>query len=94
MVCDHQFDCALGSSIWVGGPNWAVFWDGNHVWDSSCITIYGCRGREHNVGYIVLGHAAEERDGSANIDSVVFEGDFGRFTNSLSRKSVKVALGT
>jgi hypothetical protein len=31
----------------------------------------------------VLGHAAEQSDGSANIDAVVFEGDLGGFTNCL-----------
>jgi hypothetical protein len=31
----------------------------------------------------VLGHAAEESDGSANVHAVVFEGDLGGFTDGL-----------
>jgi hypothetical protein len=31
----------------------------------------------------MLGHAAEKSDGSANIDTVVLEGDLGGFTNGL-----------
>ena len=37
MVCDNIFNHALCSSIWVCGPNWAVFGDGDHVRYLSCI---------------------------------------------------------
>lgn len=83
MISDDGFDHAFSVSIWVGGTNWALLGNGNHVGNSSRIAVDG-RGRgEDNVGDIVLGHAAEQSDGSANIDAVVFEGDLGGFTNCL-----------
>lgn len=86
MVCDNIFNHALCSSIWVCGPNWAVFGDGDHVRYLSCIvTVDGGRRGEDDIGYIVLDHASEEGDCSANIYAIVFDWDFGGFTNSLDR---------
>ena len=86
MVGDDQFYHALRASVWIGGANWAVLRDRNHVWDSSRIAV-DSRGRgEDNVRNIVLGHAAEERDGSANVNTVVFEWDLGGFSDRLGSK--------
>jgi hypothetical protein len=83
VISDDRFDHAFSVSVWIGGANWAILRNGYHVGNSGRIAVDG-RGRgEDNVGDIVLGHAAEESDGSANIDAVVFEGDLGGFTNGL-----------
>ena len=83
MIRDDQFDCAFGSSVWIGRANWAVLGDRNHIGNSSRITINGRGGGEDDIWDIVLGHAAEESDGAANIDAVVFEGDLGGFADCL-----------
>jgi hypothetical protein len=83
VISDDRFDHAFSVSIWIGGTNWAILGNGYHVGNSSRISV-DSRGRgEDNVGDVVLGHAAEESDGSTNIDAVVFEGDLGRFTDGL-----------
>jgi hypothetical protein len=83
VISDDRFDHAFSVSIWIGGTNWAILGNGYHVGNSSRISV-DSRGRgEDNVGDVVLGHAAEESDGSANIDTVVFEGDLGGFTDGL-----------
>ena len=83
MIRDNQLDCALRASVWVCRANWAYFGNGDHVGNSSSIAIDGRRRGEDDIRDIMLGHAAEESDGSANIDAVVFEGDLGRFTDCL-----------
>jgi len=83
VISDDRFNHAFSVSIRVGGANWAILGNGYHVGNSSRIAVDG-RGRgEDNIGDIVLGHAAEKSDGSANIDAVVFEGDLGGFANGL-----------
>ncbi len=77
VICNYQFDCALGASVRVGWTNWAVLGDRNHVGKSSRITVNSRGGGEDDIGNIVLGHAPEESDGSANIDTVVFKRDLG-----------------
>lgn len=83
VISDDRFDHAFSVSIWIGGANWAILGNGYHVGNSSRIAVDGRRRGEDDVGNIVLGHAAEEGDGSTNIDAVVFEGDLGGFTNGL-----------
>lgn len=51
--------------------------DRNHVGKSSRITVHSRGGGEDDIRNIVLGHASEESDGSANIDTVVFKRDLG-----------------
>ena len=87
VIRDDQFDRALGSSVWVGRANRAVLGDRNHVGNSSRIAIDG-RGRgEDDIWDIVLGHAPEESDSSANIDAVIFERNLGRFADCLEDTS-------
>ena len=87
MISDDIFNCALGASVWVCGSNWAMFWDRNHVWNSSRITIDGGGRREDDIGDVIFAHASQKRDCAANVDAIVFEWDFGRFSNCLSHKS-------
>lgn len=87
MIGNNQLNCALGASVRVRGADGAVFGDGDHVGNSSGVAI-DSRGRgEYNVGDIVLGHAAEESDCPADVDAVVFEGNFTRFADSLYLES-------
>lgn len=76
-------DHGLCTTICVCGANWAVLGDGNHILEASRIAVDGGRGREDDVGHIVLAHGAQERNATANIDTVVFERDDARFTDSL-----------
>jgi hypothetical protein len=85
-ISDDQLDCALSSSVWISWADWAVFRDGNHVWHTGRIAVDGRGGGEDDVGDIVLLHAAKEGDGSTNIDTIVFEGDFGGFAYGLKRR--------
>lgn len=85
VIDDDQLNCALGSSVWVCGANWADLGDGDHVGNAGGIAVDGCGGGEHDVGDIVGGHAAKEGDGAANVDTVVFEGDLCRFSYGLER---------
>jgi len=83
VIRNDQFNCALGSSVWVCWANWAVLGDRNHVGNSSRIAIDGRRRGEDDIRDIVLGHAPEESDSSANINAVVFKRDLGGFANGL-----------
>lgn len=58
VIDDDQFDCALCSTVWVCGADWAVLRNGNHVGNSSRITVDGGRGGEDDVANIVGGHAS------------------------------------
>lgn len=82
-VGDDILNHGLGAAVGVGGTNGAVLGNGNHVGDSSRIAIDSCRGREDNVADIVALHGAEESYAAADIDAVVLERNFTRFTNSL-----------
>jgi len=74
----------LSSSIRVGRTNGASLRDGDHVWISRSVTINGGRRRKHNVLHAIRFHGAEERDGSSDIDTVVFNRDLGRLSNRLA----------
>ena len=82
-IRNDQFDRALGASVGVGRPDWAVLRNGDHVGYASGIAVDSRRGGEDDVGHVMLGHASQERDGSAYVDAVVFEGFLTRFTHSL-----------
>lgn len=58
VISDDQFNCALGSSVWIRRTNWAVLGDGNHVWHACRVTVDGGRGGEDDVGDIVFCHAS------------------------------------
>lgn len=84
-VFNDVLDERLGAAVRVRRTDRAVFGNGNHVLEPSRIAVHGGRGREDNVGDIMLLHRAQERDGTADIYAVVFERDLGGFTNSLVR---------
>lgn len=83
MIRDTHLNGRLGATIGVGWSNGAMFRDRDHVGDSGGISVDGGRGREDDVCHIVLGHAAEEGDRTADVDTVVFKGLFARFSNGL-----------
>ena len=58
-----------------------------HVRETGGISIDGCRRGEDNVGDVMHGHCAEESNGAANVDTVVFEWDIGGFAYGL-RESI------
>ena len=43
MVGDDGLVGGLGTAIGIGGANWTVFWNGDHVWKACRVTIDGCR---------------------------------------------------
>lgn len=72
-VLNDELDGAFGSAVWVGRADGAVLGDGNHVLESSSISVDGRGGREDDVGDIVPLHGAQEGNGAADIDAVVLE---------------------
>lgn len=76
---DHGFRAAVG----VCRANWAVLGDGDHAGNAGGVAVDGRRGREDDVGDIVLGHRPQQRDAAADIDAVVFQRDLSRLAHSL-----------
>lgn len=85
---DHDLCLAVG----VGGADWAVLGDRNHVRNAGGIAVDGGRRGEDNVGDIVLLHGAQERDAAADIDAVVLERDQAGFADSLQGCKVDDAI--
>lgn len=83
VVGDDLFHHGLGVAVRVGRADGAAFGDGDHVGEAGGVAVDGGGGREDDVGHVVLGHGAEEGDSAADVDAVVFEGDFARFTDCL-----------
>lgn len=86
-VFDDVLDGGLSSTIGVGWSDRAMFRNRNHVLKASGVAVDGRGGREDDVCDVMLFHGAEKGDGTPNIYTVVFERDFGGFTNSLVRRS-------
>lgn len=83
MVSDDALDRGLCSSIGICWADRAMFRDGNHIGESSCVAIDGSRGGEDDIKHIVFGHRTEKADCAVNIGTVIFERNFSRFSNSL-----------
>jgi hypothetical protein len=83
LVGDDILNDVLGATVDVGRTAGAVLGDGNHVLEAGGIAVDGGGGGEDDVGDIVAGHGAEEGDAAADVDTVVLEGNFARFANSL-----------
>jgi hypothetical protein len=83
VVSDDRLDHRLCATVCVGRADGAVLGDGNHVLEAGRVTVDRGRGREDDVGDIVLAHGAQERDTAAHVDAIVFEGDFARFADGL-----------
>lgn len=62
-----------------------MLWDGDHVGETGSVAVHGSRGRENDVGDIVLGHGTQQVDAASDINAVVLERDLGRLANSLSK---------
>lgn len=83
VVGDDILDGGLGAAVGVGRADGAVLGDGNHVGDTRGIAIDGGGRGEDDVGDVVAGHGAEERDAATDVDAVVLERDLGRLADSL-----------
>lgn len=71
VIGDERFHGILGVAVRIGGSEGTVLGDGNHALEACRITVHsGGRGKD-NVGDIVAGHGAEERDAAAHVDAVV-----------------------
>lgn len=65
-----------------------MFWDGNHIGKTSSISVDGSRGRKNDVCNIVSRHRAEKCDTAVDIDAIVLEGNFARFSHCLLHMSI------
>lgn len=90
-IGDDGLDHGFCASVGIGGTDGAVLGDGDHVGDAGGVAVDGRGGGEDYVGDGVGEHAAQEGDGAADVDAVVFEGYFGGFAYCLG--SVSVWLG-
>lgn len=73
-IGDDELDGGLGAAVWVGGADWAVLRNGDHVFPFCGVAVDGGGGGEDNVRDGVLLHAAKEDDGAVDVYAVVFEG--------------------
>ena len=89
MIGDDSLVRGLGATIRVGGPNWAVFGDGNHVLETGSVAVDGGRRREDDVGDIVTCHGAEKADGTVDVRAVVLQRDLARFAYRLPLVNVR-----
>ena len=83
MIGNDSLVRGFGATIWVGGPNGAVFGDGNHVLEAGSVAVDGSRRREDDVGDIVACHGAEKTDRTVDVRTVVLQRNLARFTYSL-----------
>ena len=74
MIGDDHFIGGFGTAVRIGGADWAVFWDRDHVRKTCCVAINGGGRREDDVGDVMLGHAAEQAYRTVDIGAVVFKG--------------------
>ena len=79
-IGQHLLQHALGLSIGVGNLTLGAFL-GNR--DKCRITVYGSRGTEHNILYVVLSHHVTENQSSGNIIIVILDGLAYRLTHGL-----------
>jgi hypothetical protein len=84
VVGDHSLNTELGVSVGVGRAERALFGNGDHVGEAGGIAVDGCRGREDDVGDVVLGHAAQEAERAEDVDAVVLERDLARLADGLA----------
>ena len=89
MIGNDSLVRGLGATIRVGGPNGAVFGDGNHVLEASGVAVDGGRRREDDVGDIVTCHGAEKADGTVDVGAIVLQRDLARFAYCLPLVNVR-----
>lgn len=83
VVENDILNASLCTAVSVGRANGAGLGNRNHVLEAGGVAVDGSRGGEDNVGDVVLGHGAKERDAATDVDAVVLEGDFSGFTDGL-----------
>ena len=85
VVCDHQLTGEFGVAIGVGGSQWAILWDGDHVFEPGGIAVDCSRGGVDNVGHVVVLSSAQQSQCAVNVDVVVLEWDLSGFADCLGR---------
>lgn len=83
MIGNDSLVRGFGATIRVGGPNRAVFGDGNHILEAGGVAVDGSRRREDDVGDIVTCHGAEKADRTVDVRAVVLQGNLARFAYGL-----------
>lgn len=83
MVGDAHLDGGLGASVGIRRSDRTFFGNRYHVGKAGRVAVDGSGGGKDDVRNIVLGHRAQKADGTVNIDTVVFEGNLCRFSDSL-----------
>lgn len=83
MIGNDILDNGLGATVGVGRTDGAVLRDRDHVLEAGGVAIDSSGGGEDDVGDVVLGHGSEERDATAHVHAVVFQGNLSRLANSL-----------
>lgn len=77
-ILNHGFAHDLGSSIGTVGLQPGGFGNGDDGWGA----IDSGRGGIHDTVAVELLHCAKEVNGARDIDVIIVEGDFGRFSDS------------
>jgi len=72
VIRDHALYAKLRVTVWVCRPQRALLGNGYHVREACRVAVYGCGGREDDVGDMVFLHATEEGESAADVDAVVF----------------------
>ena len=91
-VGDGGLNGELGVSVGVGRAQRTLLRNGDHVGETSGITVDGGRAGEDDVGDIVADHGAEQVDGAVDVDQVVVQGLLAGLANSLDVKK-RVSFG-
>lgn len=73
VVGDYKLDHGLSTSIRVGGADWAVLRDWDHVLPFCGIAVNGRGGGEDDIWDRVFLHAAQEDYCAVDVNTVVFE---------------------
>lgn len=91
-ISDGGLNGELGVSVGVGRAKRAMLRDGDHVGETSSVTIDGGRAGEDNVGNVVADHGAQKAEGAVNVDMVVVQGLLARLADGLSQMLVYYIL--
>lgn len=83
MISDQGLDCSFCATIWICGTDGAMFWDGNHVFETCSIAVDGGRGGEDDVGDIMTSHRREQADGAIDVCPPIFQRNLSRFAYGL-----------
>lgn len=85
VVLDDLLDHVLSAAVGICWAGRAGLGDGNHIGEAGGVSVDGGGGGEDDVGDIVLGHGAQQRDAATDVDTVILERNLTGFANSLRR---------